>query len=241
MGRQTNNRGKNPRDAVSVGGREWIPYGGILDIAHEKGLKGIDTRLLQVPDEKNGNVAIVRAEATSADGGTFSGIGDASPENVARNIVPHIIRQAETRAKARALGDMVNRANVDEASGEQDRESASNITHLKGAAKTVKSVWSGKLVAIKSAKEAKDFVEKNRPENPGEAGGGATGAEIDELQEMIREYQELSHQTPDVATWEERNLGKGKNVYTLTSDEVKQFKFVLENLIGYLGRSGEEA
>jgi hypothetical protein len=57
---------------------------------------------------------------------------------------------------------------------------------------------------------------------------------------MIGEYQALSGQEHDVAAWEERNLGEGKNVYTLTSDEVKQFKFVLENLIGYLGRSGEE-
>jgi hypothetical protein len=39
---------------------------------------------------------------------TFTGIGDASPANVSRNIAPHIIRQAETRAKARALRDAIN-------------------------------------------------------------------------------------------------------------------------------------
>ncbi len=42
------------------------------------------------------------------DGGRFTGIGDASPDNVGRTIAPHIIRMAETRAKARALRDAVN-------------------------------------------------------------------------------------------------------------------------------------
>lgn len=38
----------------------------------------------------------------------FEGIGDATRKNVAKNIAGHLIRMAETRAKARALRDAVN-------------------------------------------------------------------------------------------------------------------------------------
>jgi hypothetical protein len=38
----------------------------------------------------------------------FTGIGDANPRNVNRNIANHLIRMAETRAKARALRDAFN-------------------------------------------------------------------------------------------------------------------------------------
>jgi hypothetical protein len=80
-------------------GKQYVLYSGLLDEAHGLGLTGIDTDLIQVPDESNGNVAIVKATAE---------MEDASPENVGRNIVPHLIRMAETRAKARALRDAVN-------------------------------------------------------------------------------------------------------------------------------------
>lgn len=92
-------------------GKQYVLFAGLLDEAHNRGLRGIDTELIQVPTPENGNVAVVKAvvnmEATEGSR-TFSGIGDASPDNVGRNIVPHIIRMAETRAKARALRDAVN-------------------------------------------------------------------------------------------------------------------------------------
>lgn len=93
---------------ITRSGKQYVLFAGLLDEAHEKGLKSIDTDLLQVPSPENGNVAVVKAVVEMEDGRTFGGIGDASPENVGRNIVPHLIRMGETRAKARALRDAVN-------------------------------------------------------------------------------------------------------------------------------------
>ena len=89
-------------------GRSFVLYAGLLDEAHEKGLRSIRTELLQAPSPENGETTICRAVIEMGDGRVFSGIGDATPQNVGRNIVPHAIRMAETRAKARALRDAIN-------------------------------------------------------------------------------------------------------------------------------------
>lgn len=88
-------------------GRKFVLYSGLLDEAHQRGLRSIETELLQVPSAQNGEVAIARAVVRTEEG-KFTGIGDASPQNVGRAIVPHVIRMAETRAKARALRDAIN-------------------------------------------------------------------------------------------------------------------------------------
>jgi len=99
-----------------------VLYIGLLEEAHEKGLQTIRTELLQAPTTANGETAIVHATALFKDGRSFDGIGDANPVNVSKNIVPHAIRMAETRAKARALRDglNVNAVSVEEMMDEVD-------------------------------------------------------------------------------------------------------------------------
>jgi hypothetical protein len=88
-------------------GKDYVLYAGLLDEAHQQGLTAIKTQLVQVPTSQNGQVAICLAEVTT-EKGTFTGLGDASPDNVSRAMVNALIRLAETRAKARALRDAIN-------------------------------------------------------------------------------------------------------------------------------------
>jgi hypothetical protein len=88
-------------------GKSFVLYAGLLDLAHERGLKAITTTLVQIPNDMNGMTAICHA-TVETEQGTFTGLGDAYPGNVTRLMAPHLIRMAETRAKARALRDAVN-------------------------------------------------------------------------------------------------------------------------------------
>jgi hypothetical protein len=97
---------KDSRGRV-VGTKEVVTYQGLLSKAHDEGLKAIRTSLVQVPSDDNGRTAIAKA-AVETEKGQFEALGDASPLNVNSFIVPHLIRMAETRAKARALRDAVN-------------------------------------------------------------------------------------------------------------------------------------
>ena len=88
-------------------GKDYVLYAGLLDEAHQQGLRAIKTQLVQAPSAQNGSIAICLAEVTT-ERGTFTGIGDASPENVSRQMATALIRLAETRAKARAQRDADN-------------------------------------------------------------------------------------------------------------------------------------
>jgi hypothetical protein len=92
-------------------GRSFCLYAGLLDLAHQQGLKSIRTELVQVPAEGNRHVAICTATVVLERDGVervFTGIGDAAVNNVAPAMATCLIRMSETRAKARALRDAVN-------------------------------------------------------------------------------------------------------------------------------------
>lgn len=96
------------RFIVSLKGKEFVTYEGLLDTAHQIGIKSIETKLIQLPSEENNHIAVAMARVTTEDDRVFEEIGDAGPQSVNRMIQPHIIRMAFTRAKARALRDLTN-------------------------------------------------------------------------------------------------------------------------------------
>jgi hypothetical protein len=95
------------RSGRVIGTKEVVTYQGLLSKAHDEGLKRVSTTLLQIPVDDNGRTAIAKAEVET-EKGSFEALGDASPESVTSFLTPHLIRMAETRAKARALRDAVN-------------------------------------------------------------------------------------------------------------------------------------
>ena len=96
-----------PEFVIERQGRKAVLYAGLLHMAHEEGLKSIDVILIQCPSDANGRTAICRAEVETTKG-RFADVGDADPTNVGTFLIPHVIRMAATRAKARALRDALD-------------------------------------------------------------------------------------------------------------------------------------
>jgi hypothetical protein len=88
---------------VNIQGKDFVTYEGLLDDFHKTGGKSIKTRLVGFENDLYVFKAVAEGEK-----GTFHGYGDAGISNVGKMIQPHILRMAETRAKARALRDYCN-------------------------------------------------------------------------------------------------------------------------------------
>jgi hypothetical protein len=76
-----------------------IRWGGLLHMAHEAGMCEMTVDVVTVSD----TLAVMRATARFNDGGVWTDIGDATPQNVGKEMAPAFIRMASTRAQARCL------------------------------------------------------------------------------------------------------------------------------------------
>lgn len=99
--------GINEKFIINLQGKRFVTYEGLLDYAHQLGLVSIEVEIVQTPSKDNNMTAICLATARTRDQ-TFTDIGDAAPNSVTNMLVPHLIRMASTRAKARALRDLTN-------------------------------------------------------------------------------------------------------------------------------------
>jgi len=110
-------RGKNMEDRggviperfiVNLQGKDFIKYEGLLELGHQKGIKSLKVDLIQIPSKENGYLALAKATLVGKDDTVYEDYGDATPNNCNKKVIPHIIRMASTRAKARTLRDYTN-------------------------------------------------------------------------------------------------------------------------------------
>ena len=86
---------------IKLQGRDYVTHEELVQEATEKhGLNRVQSELVHVDYEAR--LAVFRSTVVVKHG-TFEAFGDASPANVSRNIAPHWLRMAETRAVSRAL------------------------------------------------------------------------------------------------------------------------------------------
>ena len=97
----------NENFIIKLQGKSFVTYEGLLDLAHQKQLMSLEVEIIQIPTKDNNMTAICQAIATTSKE-KFQDIGDASPQSVNSGLVPHLIRMASTRAKARVLRDLTN-------------------------------------------------------------------------------------------------------------------------------------
>ena len=183
-------------------GKRFVLYAGLLEEAHSRGLRSIETDLLQVPDPGNGEVAIVKAVVRTEDG-KFTGIGDASPENVNRNIAPHVIRMAETRAKARALRDAINVGVTafEELGGEDGAAEVVEPVRASGAERPAAHVQENRG-ELPATKKQLNYLEALISDVVDDDGGG-----MDKFEEMVgKPLGELTRE--EASEWISRLSGK---------------------------------
>lgn len=98
-------------------GGETMSADGLVALAHVKGMWKLESKIIQFPNQENGNMCICQATVGGYDWDPieeklirveYTEIGDASPQNCNRMVGPSFIRMASTRAISRALRRYTN-------------------------------------------------------------------------------------------------------------------------------------
>ena len=85
---------------TKINNKEYVLFSGLLSIAHQSGLKSIETEIINLDYEKK--FCLVKA-TINGDRGCFVAHGDADLTNVSQKLISAFIRMSETRSVARAL------------------------------------------------------------------------------------------------------------------------------------------
>jgi hypothetical protein len=96
------------RFIITLEGKDFVTYPGLLDLGHQKGILKIEVEPLQIPTKENEHFAVCKALVVSTNGETFTDIGDANPSNCNSRVSKHLLRMASTRAIGRALRSFTN-------------------------------------------------------------------------------------------------------------------------------------
>lgn len=100
--------GINPEFVINLKGKQYLVWAGVLDLAHQRGLVSLTTRVLQIPTSGNGQLAVVSARAVFKDEREFEDVGDCGPGSTTPQLATAALRLASTRAKGRVLRDALN-------------------------------------------------------------------------------------------------------------------------------------
>jgi hypothetical protein len=93
-----------PRFLVDIQGTTAVRFGGLLLMAHERGLVSLEADWTY----NDAELSLAHATAIFSDGRKFEESGDAAPSSVGKKVATHWRRVALTRAKARALRDALS-------------------------------------------------------------------------------------------------------------------------------------
>lgn len=123
----------DPQFYVSLKGKSYPVWAGVLDAATRSGLRSLTVKVVQIPAPENGHLAVVSATAVFEDGRVFEDVGDCSPQSTTPQLASAALRLASTRAKGRVLRDAINVGDPeDEEPAAGDRKPAQPVQQRSG-------------------------------------------------------------------------------------------------------------